>query len=81
MPADVEVEEDLGIIGHEDNNQQPIEDQSFLVVINPEAVVPDSASDSESSSDDEEPVVVQAKRTRKPNVMIGSVAKGKYSAI
>ena len=36
---------------------------------------------SESSSDDEEPVVVLAKRTRKPNVMIGSVAKGKYSAI
>ena len=44
------------------------------------AVVPES-SDSESSSDDKEPVVVPAKRKRKPNVMIGSVANGKYRSI
>ena len=94
IPVEVEAEEDLGIVGDDDDNQhQPIEDlaQSFDVEVDAvevdsdEIIIPEKSSlvssDSETSSESEEPVVIitKSKRTRKQSVMVGSVRKGKYS--
>jgi hypothetical protein len=77
IPEEVEVEEDLGPVTIENQLEEPLHSFDVEVVGTDSLDSEDSLSES-SDSEDSEPEVV-TKRTRLPNVMVGSVKKGKYS--